>query len=135
MDFQDWKEVTWDKRGERSKNESNKTFLNNQMRKGNVTQTLKKGSANQNQVNVVTNAKKIDSEEDTFKHKIIGMEMGKRISQARCEKKITQKEFANALFLPEAVIKNFENGKAVYNAVILNKMEKYLGKRLREEKK
>lgn len=131
MNFQDWKEVGWDKRGEKSKNESNKTFLNNQMRKGNVTQTLKKGSANQNQVSVVTNAKKIDSEEETFKHKLIG-DMGKKIAQARCEKKLTQKEFANALSLPESVIKNFESGKAIYNAVILNKMEKYLGKRLRD---
>ena len=132
MNFQDWKEVGWDKRGEKPKNETNKTFLNNQIRKGNVTQSLKKGSSNQNQINVVTNAKKIDSEEDTFKHKLIGMEMGKKIAQARCEKKVTQKELANALNLPENIIKNFESGKALYNAVIINKLEKYLGKRLRD---
>jgi len=131
MNFQDWKEVGWDKRGEKPKNESNKTFLNNQKRQGNVTQILKKRSSNQNQINVVTNAKKIDSEEETFKHKLIG-DMGKRIAQARCEKKLTQKELANALFLPESVIKSFESGKAIYNAIIINKMEKYLGKRLRE---
>ena len=92
MNFQDWKEVGWDKRGEKPKNETNKTFLNNQIRKGNVTQSLKKGSSNQNQIIVVTNAKKI----------------------------------------PENIIKNFESGKALYNAVIINKLEKYLGKRLRD---
>ena len=60
------------------------------------------------------------------------MEMGKKIAQARCEKKVTQKELANALNLPENIIKNFESGKALYNAVIINKLEKYLGKRLRD---
>jgi ribosome-binding protein aMBF1 (putative translation factor) len=75
--------------------------------------------------------KKIENEEDTFKHRTIGSEIGKKISQARCEKKKTQKELANAIFIPESTIKEFENGKAIYNAVILNKIEKYLGTRVR----
>jgi ribosome-binding protein aMBF1 (putative translation factor) len=130
MDFQDWKDVKWDKRGEKSKNESDKTFLNNQIRKGNVTQTIKKGSANQNKVNIVTNAKKIDSEEETFKHKLIG-DIGKKIAQARCEKKLTQKQLANFLNLQESMVKNYETGKAIYNAEIVNRMEKFLEKKLR----
>ena len=131
MHSQDWNEVKWDKRDEKSKNESNKEFMNKQLRKGNVSQTLKSGSANQNKINVVTNAKKIENEEDTFKHKTVGSGIGKRIAQFRCEKKMTQKELANAIFLQESIIKEFETGKAIYNAVVLNKIEKYLGKRVR----
>ena len=131
MNFQDWNTVGWDKRGEKSKNESNTEFLNKQIRNGNVTQKLKTNSVNQNKVNVVTNAKKIENEQDTFKHKLVGSDVGKKIKQARCEKKLTQKELANAIFLQESIIKEFESGKAIYNAVVLNKIEKYFGKRLR----
>lgn len=132
MEHQDWKDYTWDKRNEKPKGVSKNSYMNNEMRKGNVIQQLKKGSANQNQLSVVTNTKKIADEEDTFKHKMIGNEMGKRIAQARCEKKVTQKQLANALNLQESIIKDFETGKAIYNAFVLNKIEKYLGKRIRE---
>lgn len=131
MNFQDWNTVGWDKRGEKNKNESKTEFLNNQLRKGNVTQKLKTDSVNKNKVNVVTNVKKIENEQDTFKHKTVGSDVGKKIAQARCEKKLTQKELANAIFLPESIIKEFESGKAIYNAVVLNKIEKYFGKRVR----
>lgn len=132
MEHQDWKDYTWDKRNEKHKGVSKSTYMNNEMRKGNIVQQLKKGSANQNQLGVVTNSKKLLEEEDTFKHKMIGMEMGKRISQARCEKKVTQKQLANALNIQESIVKDFESGKAIYNAFILNKIEKYLNKRIRE---
>lgn len=131
MDFQDWNEIKWDKRGEKSKNESNKEYMNKQLRQGNVTQKLKPVSANQNKVNIVTNTRKIEKEEETFKHKTIGSDVGKRIAQARCEKKLSQKDLANAIFLHENIIKEIESGKAIYNAVVLNKIEKYLGKRVR----
>lgn len=132
MNFQDWNTVGWDKRGEKGKNESDKTYMSNQMRKGNVVQVNKPKPANQNQVNVVTNAKKIEKEEDTFKHKLVGNDVGKRITTARCEKKLTQKELAGFLSLPVKTIQEFESGKAIYNAVVLNKIEKYLGCRVRD---
>lgn len=131
MNFQDWETVTIDKRGQKPNGVSDKTFLNNQIRSGKVVTTLKHGTANQNKTTVVTNTKKIENEEDTFKHKMIGMEMGKRISQARCEKKVTQKDLATGLSLPLRTIQDFESGKAIYNAVVLNKIEKYFGKRIR----
>jgi len=132
MDHQDWKPVTWDKKGEKPTGQSNKTYLANEMRKGNVSSVLKACSLNQNKVNVVTNARKLDSEEETFKHQTIGLSTGKKIAQARCDKKLTQKQLANALSLHESIIKDFENGKAIYNAIIMNKLEKILEKRFRE---
>ena len=132
MNHQDWKPVSWDKRGERKKDESDNAFLNTQMRKGNVSSVLKQDSANKNKINQVTNAKKIDGEQETFKHTHIGLEVGKKISQARCEKKLSQEDLARALFLPKSVIQEFESGKAIYNAMIMNKLEKYLDKRFRK---
>ena len=130
-EFQDWKPTGWDKRGAKSNDVSNKEYINSQSRLGNVTSKLKGTSANQNKISILTNARKIENEEDTFKLATVGMEIGKKISQARCDKKISQKDMANALSLPLQTIQSFENGKALYNAMVLNKIEKYLGKRVR----
>ena len=132
MDHQDWKTVGWDKRGEKSKGESKSAFINNQMRKNNTVSQLKPISANQNKINVVTNAKKLDAEEETFKLPKVTLSMSKRIAQVRMEKKLTQKELANILSLPHKIIQDYESGKAIPNAVILNKIEKALGTRVRD---
>ena len=44
MNFQDWNVVSWDKRGEKNKNESKKTYINNQIRQNNVISQLKNKS-------------------------------------------------------------------------------------------
>ena len=131
MEHQDWKPVTWDKRYEKPKGMTDKAFLNDQKRKGNVTQVVKTTSVNHNKDAMNVNTRKLDNEEMPV-IKTVGMEMGKRISQARCEKKITQKELANLLSLPQKTIQECENGKGVYNAQIINKLERYFGKRIRE---
>jgi len=132
MDGQDWKVISWDKRGEKPKGVSNKTFINNEKRKGNIVSTLKPVSANKNKIFAVDNITKIANEEEVFKHKTIGMKMGNKIAQARCEKKLSRDQLAQALSLPKKIIEEFETGKAIYNAVVLNKLEKFLDKRFRE---
>ena len=54
--------------------------------------------------------------------------MGKKIAQLRCEKKITQKELALQLSLNIKIIQDYENSKAIPNSIIINKLEKVLGK-------
>ena len=130
MNFQDWNVVSWDKRGERSKNESKKDYINNQTRKNNTVSSLKTQSLNSNKIDI-PNIKKIEKEEDTFVIKTVSLNVSKRIAQKRCEQKLTQKELAFKLNLPEKIIKEYEAGKAVTNHVILNKIEKILG-RVRE---
>ena len=127
MNFQDWNVVSWDKRGERSKNESKKDYINNQTRKNNTVSTLKTQSLNSNKIDI-PNIKKIEKEEDTFIIKTVSLNVSKRIAQKRCEQKLTQKELAFKLNLPEKIIKEYEAGKAVPNHVILNKIEKILGR-------
>ena len=130
MNFQDWNVVSWDKRGERSKNESKKDYINNQTRKNNTVSSLKTQSLNSNKIDI-PNIKKIEKEEDTFVIKTVSLNVSKRIAQKRCEQKLTQKELAFKLNLPEKIIKDYESGKAIPNHIILNKIEKILG-RVRE---
>ena len=127
MNFQDWNVVSWDKRGERSKNESKKDYINNQTRKNNTVSTLKTQSLNSNKIDI-PNIKKIEKEEDTFIIKTVSLNVSKRIAQKRCEQKLTQKELAFKLNLPEKIIKDYESGKAIPNHIILNKIEKILGR-------
>ena len=114
MNFQDWNVVSWDKRGERSKNESKKDYINNQTRKNNTVSSLKTQSLNSNKIDI-PNIKKIEKEEDTFVIKTVSLNVSKRIAQKRCEQKLTQKELAFKLNLPEKIIKEYEAGKAVPN--------------------
>jgi putative transcription factor len=132
MNFQDWNEVKWDKRGEKSKNESNKDFMSKQLRTNNVVSSVKPGGLNQNKININPNLKKIEKEEDTFKIKTVSMNVSKKIAKARCDKKMTQKELANAIYLPFKLIQDYENGTAIPNHVVLNKIEKILETRVRD---
>ena len=135
MNFQDWKEFNWDKTREKAKGESNKSQLNNAIRKGYVNTNLKTGNLNKagsnGLNNIVGSIKKLENEQETFKHEKISLNMGKKIAQFRNEKKLTQKEFAQKLCLPLKVIQDYESAKAIANHVIINKIEKILEKRVR----
>ena len=131
MNFQDWKPVSWNKIGEKHKGESKNAYINNQMRKNN-TVTTNKVVSNKTQIDGVSNLKKVEKEEETFKHATVSLSMSKRIAQARCEKKMTQKDLANALSLPFKIIQDYEAGKAIPNHIVLNKIEKALGVRVRD---
>jgi putative transcription factor len=125
--FQDWETVGWNKSGEKNKNESKTAYLNNQMRKNN-TVSQNKVVSNKSQIDVVSNVRKIEKEEETFKHEKVSLSMSKKIAQARCEKKLSQKELAQTLNLPFKIIQEYEAGKAIPNPVVLNKIEKILGR-------
>lgn len=128
MIFQDWKPVGWNKTGERNKNESKTSYINNQMRKNNTVSQNKNISSNKNQIEGVSNIRKIEIEEDTFKHQKVSLSMAKKIAQSRCNKKMTQKELANILSLPIKIIQDYEASKAIPNHIVLNKIEKILGR-------
>jgi putative transcription factor len=131
MSFQDWQPVSWDKRGEKRKNESKTEHLNRNIRTGNVATVAKQninkaGSSGINEK--VMSAKKLENEQDTFIHKKVSLSMSKRIAQARCAQKLSQKDLAFKLSLPVKIIQDYESGVAIPNHVITNKIEKVLGK-------
>ena len=134
MNGQDWTTIVWDKRGQKPDGISHKKHMANEARKGNVNTVAKTVSANQNKTLAPDKdqARKIADEEERFVHKTIGMKMGNKISQARCEKKLTREQLAQAMSLPKKIIEEFETGKAIYNGTLLTKIERFLNTKLRE---
>lgn len=133
MNFQDWNEVKWDKRGIRQKDESKQDFLIRAQRNSTAVKTLAKptslnkaGSSGVNEQ--VMSSRKLEDETETFKHKTISLSMAKRLAQKRCEMKLTQKDLAFKLSLPEKIIKDYEASKAIPTPTIINKIEKIVGK-------
>lgn len=125
MEFQDWNVVTFDKRSQKQPAASVKS---SQLA---VTKP-RKTSLNENKIFRNDNIKNIENEEDTFVIKKVSLSVAKKIAQARCEKKLTQKELAFKLSLPLKTINDYESSKAVPNDMILSKIEKILGTRVRE---
>lgn len=132
--FQDWTPIGWNKQGTKQTNETKKDFLKRETQAGRVISSMNNTTHNKAGSNClkdkVMSTRKLEEEEDTFKHKSISLSISKRIAQKRCEMKLTQKELAMKLSLPESVIKDYEklDGKVIPNPNILNKIEKILGR-------
>ena len=128
-EFQDWKEVKWDKRGIRQSHETKKDFL---LRENLNNRIVQKKTVNTSNINtpMAINAKKLEAEEENFNHKKVSLSVAKKIAQKRTELKLTQRDLAMKLSLPESIIKDYEkiNGSVIPNPSILNKIEKILGR-------
>lgn len=75
------------------------------------------------------NARKIE-ESDELKINKVDKSLSKAIQQARMAKKLTQKELATKINEKPQVVGEYENGKAIPNAQIINKLERELGVKL-----
>jgi len=131
--FQNWTVIGWDKRGERQRTETKKDFTTREQQAGrSITTNLKNtklNSGGSNGVNTqVMSTRKLEAEQETFRHNTISLNVSKKISQKRCELKLTQKDLAYKLSLPEKIIKDYECGKAIPSHIVLNKIEKILGR-------
>jgi ribosome-binding protein aMBF1 (putative translation factor) len=136
MEHQDWKPVSWDKRGVKQNNETNTAFMKRMQNTGNKTTVIKQAPVNHStSKNLVTSAKKLEEENEYFKHKSVSLSIAKNIAKKRLEMKLSQKDLAFKLALPENIIKSYEkgDGKTVYNPSILNKIENVIG-RVRDNK-
>lgn len=71
--------------------------------------------------------KKIENEEETFKHTTVSLSLSKQIAQARNNAKMTQKELDQRLNLPANTIKQYEQGVIIPNKVVINNIKKVLG--------
>jgi ribosome-binding protein aMBF1 (putative translation factor) len=85
-------------------------------------------STNQNKIikkTVQTNLHKIDNETDTFVVKRFGS-IGKTVTTFRVAAGLTQEQLAKKMYVQIATIKNVENGTAVYDGSLLNKLKQEL---------
>jgi putative transcription factor len=77
---------------------------------------------------------KLDNETEELKHTKIAFNLSKTIQQARADKKMTQKQLAQAINKSTAIIAQYENGSALPDNQILGKLERSLGVKLRGKK-
>lgn len=133
MNFtQDWTPYSWNKTNEKRKDETKEQHINRLKKVTGSVSTINKTSGNKQTLSLDSSKlKKIENEEDTFVLPKVSLSMGKKIAKLRCEKKLSQKDLAFQLSLNVKIIQDYEASKAIPNPVIINKMERILG-RIRE---
>ena len=77
---------------------------------------------------------KLDQETDELKHNTVSQDISRLIIQGRNNKKMNQKQLAQAMAVQVSVIQEYENGKAIPNNQLLGKLERKLGVKLRGKK-
>ena len=117
---QDWKPVTL-----------NRTYTSHEKLK-NAQRTGETTSVNKNTLQ--NKSAKLDSETENFNIVKSGLTLGKEIQQGRTAKKLTQKQLATMLNEKPQVIQQYENGQAIPNPQIINKLQKSLGVKLTRPK-
>jgi len=70
---------------------------------------------------------KASGDDDVKKTKYISKNTSQAITNARCEKKMTQKELAQKCNMEISIINEIERGVCVYNATHVNKIQSVLG--------
>lgn len=78
---------------------------------------------------------KLEDSNDVFKHATVDKALSKAITAARMAKKMTQAQLATAINERPQIIQEYENGKAIPNPTVLNKLDKALGVHLPRMKK
>jgi len=133
MNFtQDWTPYSWNKTNEKRKDETKEQHINRLKKVTGAVSTINKTSGNKQTLSLDSSKlKKIENEEDTFVLPKVSLSMGKKIAKLRCEKKLSQKDLAFQLSLNVKIIQDYEASKAIPNPVIINKIERILG-RIRE---
>jgi putative transcription factor len=113
---QDWDQVQWSKRPNK------KTAVASGGGEGDV-ETVKK-HANMDAM------RKLENSEETS-HKRVSFDMKRKIQKARMDKKMTQKQLAQALQVKPQIVNEYETGKAIPDSNLINKMQRILGTKLR----
>jgi len=122
MEHQDWKPIflTRKKTESDKKREGRyKTVRNNSGGKN----SNNKGNVKYSEDGAIAPPKKVTSH------------LKKQLQKARLDKKLSQKELATKCNITETIIKSYENGTAVPNGSIMNKMSKVLGVNLSNKPK
>lgn len=129
----DWSTVTvLKKRGTGAAAAKSTAAINAAKRTGAAIDTSKKYGAGGNQQHQVSkNTATLDRETDELHHERVSLSLTRAMQQARQAKGMTQKELATKIAEKPQVINEYESGKAIPNNVILGKIERALGVKLR----
>lgn len=76
-------------------------------------------------------ARKVDDLNDAGSHAKVPLSLAQTIAKVRADKGMNRKDFALKIGEKEAIVGEYETGKAIPNQQILGKMERALGVKLR----
>lgn len=106
--------------------------VNAARRQGIAVETQAKWGAATNKQHVTTkNTAKLDRETEELKHEKIPLELGRLIQQSRMGKGMSQKDLATKVNEKPQIINDYEAGRGIPNQVVIGKIEKALGVKLR----
>ncbi|EIM82487.1 MBF1-domain-containing protein [Stereum hirsutum FP-91666 SS1] len=108
--------------------------LNEALRAGAVVATDKKVTTGLNKAHQGTDHQriaKLDRENEVAPPPKIAPSVGKAMSQARLDLKLSQKDVAQKINEKPSILQDYESGKAIPNPQILGKLERVLGVKLR----
>ncbi|XP_012228851.1 endothelial differentiation-related factor 1 homolog isoform X1 [Linepithema humile] len=108
------------------------TAVNDARRQGFTVETQAKWGGGANRQHVTTkNTAKLDRETEELKHDQIPLELGKLIQQGRQSKGLSQKDLATKVNEKAQVINDYEAGRGIPNQMVIGKIERVLGIKLR----
>lgn len=122
---QDWNPVVI-----RKKKTSKQIREENASKKKSIVKTHQNKQKNAPDVNAL----KLEKEE-IGKHEKVSVSLSKQIQKARLAKKLSQEQLAKLVNEKKSVIAEYENGKAIPDGKIMNKLSKALGVTLRKNPK
>ncbi|CAH8616097.1 unnamed protein product [Dicrocoelium dendriticum] len=106
------------------------------LRRGEPIETHKRWSAGQNkQRPIVKNVAKLDEETETHQADLVDLEVARLIMKARNEKGLSQKDLAARINEKVQVVAEYEKGEGLKNQLVLSKLERALGVKLRGKDK
>ncbi|KAF7988945.1 hypothetical protein HCN44_007255 [Aphidius gifuensis] len=106
--------------------------INTARRQGVPVDTQAKWGGGGNKQHVTTkNTAKLDRETEELRHDTLPLDVGKLIQQGRGLKAMSQKDLATKVNEKVQVINDYEAGRGIPNQLVLGKIEKVLGIKLR----
>ncbi|XP_015598397.1 endothelial differentiation-related factor 1 homolog [Cephus cinctus] len=106
--------------------------VNAARRQGVAVETQVKWGGGANKQHVTTkNTAKLDRETEELKHDKVPLDLGKLIQQGRQNKGMSQKDLATKVNEKAQVINDYEAGRGIPNQMVIGKIERVLGIKLR----
>ncbi|CAN4107012.1 unnamed protein product [Withania somnifera] len=129
---QEWDPIVLQKPKTKAQDLRDPKAVNQALRTGAPVQTVKKFDAGLNKkAATAVNVRKLDEAAEPAALEKVPVDLRQAIQKARIEKKMSQADLAKKINERTQVITEYENGKAVPNQLVLGKMEKVLGVKLR----
>ncbi|XP_066592090.1 endothelial differentiation-related factor 1 homolog [Prorops nasuta] len=124
--------ITLRKRAPKASALKSEQAINTARRQGVAIETQVKWGGGANKQHVTTkNTAKLDRETEELKHDKVPLDLGKLIQQGRQNKGLSQKDLATKVNEKAQVINDYEAGRGIPNQMVIGKIERVLGIKLR----